>query len=130
MFDGGLNAMMGEDADLYEQQYSNINLPEGTVLRVSGGVIIKITCDAASGAPLTARTQPNTETVSLSNGNFVAGEDFPAGVYDIVATSGGGNVSSDNMFEGGLNAIMGTDSDPMYEKTYKNIEDIDLVPSH
>ena len=36
------------------------------------------------------------------------GIDFPAGKYDIVAVSGGGNVSSSNAFDGGINAVMGT----------------------
>lgn len=61
------------------------------------------------------------KTVTLSNGNYVAGTDFEAGKYDLIAVSGGGNVSSDNMFEGGLNAIMGTANDDMYQKEYKNI---------
>lgn len=142
MFSGGINAMMGiGNPELYELEYQNIKLDEGVVLSVSGGVVISIYCDKASGEPLNKREQPNTETISLGNGNFVAGEDFPAGVYDIVATSGGGNVYSDNMFDGGLNAMMGTSNPDFYESQYKNIElpegvtltidgvKIDLVPS-
>lgn len=60
--------------------------------------------------------------VKLGNGNFVAGEDFDAGTYDIVAISGGGNVSSSNMFNGGLNAVMGVEDNEFYEKEYKNIK--------
>ena len=148
-FSGGINAMMGivsdpTFADLYEQEYKNITLPEGTVLSISGFVQIQILCDAPESGVI-PREQPNTETVDLSNGNFVAGEDFPAGVYDIVAISGGGNVSSDNMFSGGINAVMGIVSDPtfadMYEQEYKNISlpegttisidgvEIQLIPS-
>lgn len=122
-FDGGINAIMGvKDDDLYQKSYSNISLPKDTVLSVYGGVTIKIHSDSASGEALTPREQPNTEEVELGNGNFVAGTDFPAGVYDIVAVSGSGNVSSDNMFEGGLNAIMGTKKSDLYEKEYKNID--------
>ena len=127
-FDGGINAVMGTEdknelMDMYEQEYSNIDLPDGTTLSISG-VTVRLTCDAASGAPLTPRNQVITETVDL--GNFVAGEDFPAGVYNIVAVSGAGNVSSDNMFNGGLNAMMGTEEEnqimDMYEQEYKNID--------
>ena len=126
-FDGGINAVMGTEdknelMDMYEQEYSNIDLPDGTI----SGVTVRLTCDAASGAPLTPRNQVITETVDLGNGNFVAGEDFPAGVYNIVAVSGAGNVSSDNMFNGGLNAMMGTEEEnqimDMYEQEYKNID--------
>ena len=129
-FDGGINAVMGTEdknelMDMYEQEYSNIDLPDGTTLSISG-VTVRLTCDAASGAPLTPRNQVITETVDLGNGNFVAGEDFPAGVYNIVAVSGAGNVSSDNMFNGGLNAMMGTEEEnqimDMYEQEYKNID--------
>ena len=52
--------------------------------------------------------------------------DFPAGKYDIVAVSGGGNVSSSNAFSGGINAVMGTEEQnevaDMYEQEYKNID--------
>ena len=43
-------------------------------------------------------------------------------MYDIVAISGGGNVSSSNMYNGGLNAVMGTENNGFYEKEYKNIK--------
>lgn len=135
MFSGGINALMGtEEADkavgggLFQQQYSNISLPEGVVLSVSGGVTVRITSDNASAAPLKQRVQPNTQTVELGNGNFVSGEDFPAGTYDIAALSGGGNVSSDNMFSGGINSIMGVAEandvigGGLYEQTYKNVQ--------
>ena len=129
-FSGGINAVMGteeqnEVADMYEQEYKNIDLPEGVVLSISG-VTVRLTCDDASGAPLTPRNQEITETVDLGNGNFVAGEDFPAGVYNIVAVSGGGNVSSSNLYDGGINAILGTEDQnelmDMYEQEYKNID--------
>ena len=129
-FDGGINAVMGTEdknelMDMYEQEYSNIDLPDGTTLSISG-VTVRLTCDAASGAPLTPRNQVITETVDLGNGNFVAGEDFPAGVYNIVAVSGARHVSSHNMFNGGLNAMMGTEEEnqimDMYEQEYKNID--------
>ena len=129
-FSGGINAVMGTEdqnelMDMYEQEYKNIDLPEGVVLSISG-VTVRLTCDDASGAPLTPRNQEITETVDLGNGNFVAGEDFPAGVYNIVAVSGGGNVSSSNLYDGGINAILGTEDQnelmDMYEQAYKNID--------
>ena len=40
-FDGGINAVMGTEdknelMDMYEQEYSNIDLPDGTTLTISG----------------------------------------------------------------------------------------------
>lgn len=126
MFSGGINDMMGIDdgSGLYQKKYSNIKLTKGVVLNVSGGVVIHINSDAASSDALTPRNQDITETQTLGNGNWVSGTDFPAGIYDIEAISGSGNVSSDNMFNGGINAVMGTENDiwDMSEKSYKNIE--------
>ncbi|SMC38053.1 hypothetical protein [Papillibacter cinnamivorans] len=135
VFSGGINAIMGTEeknkevgTEMYEQLYENIDLPEGDVLSVSGGVVVRISCDKASGDALKTRNQEITETVDLGNGNFVSGDDFPAGIYDIVAVKGGGNVSTDNMYSGGINAIMGTaaaDAEMgggFYELQYKNID--------
>ncbi|MGE4276884.1 MAG: hypothetical protein AB7E30_06865 [Lawsonibacter sp.] len=134
---GGINAILGvaeknvNGLDLYEQEYSNIKLPEGVTLYISG-VTISISSDDASTQALTPRNQDITDSVELGNGNFVAGTDFPAGVYDIVAISGGGNVSSDNAYGGGINAVLGTadkntNGIDMYEQTYKNIQLTDGV---
>lgn len=50
--------------------------------------------------------EDNRTEIELSDGNYVAGEDFVEGKYDIVAIKGSGNVSSSNMFSGGLNSVM------------------------
>lgn len=62
------------------------------------------------------------KSFNLSNGRYTAGKDFPAGVYDLFAIKGGGNVSSDNMFDGGINAVMGIADDGFYQKTYRGID--------
>lgn len=49
--------------------------------------------------------------VDLSAGNYTAGIDIPVGTYNLSATGGSGNVSSSNMFSGGLNEIMGNPTD-------------------
>ncbi len=73
-----------------------------------------------------ADPEPITVDQEFSSGNYTAGIDFPAGTYDIVAVSGGGNVSSSNLYDGGINAIMGTEDQnelmDMYEPEYKNID--------
>lgn len=123
LFDGGINAVMGVDDDgFHEKEYMNIRLPENVVLQVSNGVTIKIHSDKASGKQLRKRDQPLTEEIELKNGYFISGQDFPAGVYDIIAVSGHGNVSSDNLFDGGINAVMGTKKSDFYEPSYKNVE--------
>lgn len=123
MFNGGINAMMGVDgsSELYELSYQNVSLPKGVVLHVSG-LTINISSDNASADPLTPREQPNTETFTFSSGYFTAGEDFPAGTYDVTAIEGSGNISSDNIFDGGINEMIAADSpSDMYINSFKNL---------
>ena len=128
-YTGGLNAVMGsadQNDSMYQQKYSNIKLPKGTVLSISD-VVIQISSTNASSDKLTPKKEDTANKKSLSNGNFTAGPDFPAGTYDIVATSGGGNVSSSNTLSGGINAVMGTadkntaDNIDMYQQEFYNI---------
>ena len=129
LFDGGINTMMGvsEEYEMYQKEYKNISLPSGESLHVRGNLCVKIASDKASPDPLQPRNQSISETLTLTNGYYVAGEDFPAGVYTITAIEGSGNVSSDNMFDDGLNAIMGVVDDnsryaDLYAKDYKNVD--------
>lgn len=65
-----------------------------------------------STAPKTdppASTAPVTDTFTLSAGHYVAGVDIPVGKCDVVAVSGTGNLSSSNMFSGGINEMFGID---------------------
>jgi len=68
------------------------------------------------------KTKEKKKEYIFSSGNYISGKDFEPGNYDIIAISGNtGNVSSDNMYTGGINAIMGLDK-TFAEKEYKNIE--------
>lgn len=59
---------------------------------------------------------------TFTSGNYTSDNEFEPGIYDIIAISGrSGNVISSNMFNGGINAIMGLNSE-FAEKEYKNIE--------
>lgn len=84
----------------------------------------------------------NLVDVELSDGNYISGIDFKQGVYDVIAIEGTGNISSSNMFSGGINEVFGI-GDEFYIKESKNIElpadvkltikgglKIKLVPSH
>ncbi|MEG1447804.1 MAG: hypothetical protein RSC41_00575 [Oscillospiraceae bacterium] len=141
MLSGGLSEIMGTPADESTiDTFNNATFEKGDVLSISS-VTIKISSESAKVSEMQERENPATETVSLGSGDFVAGEDFEPGVYDIVAVSGSGNVSADSMFGGGLDAVMGTSSNGSDEKEYKNITlfdgagisisgvNIELVPS-
>ncbi|MDE5779167.1 MAG: hypothetical protein K2I10_11765 [Lachnospiraceae bacterium] len=69
----------------------------------------------------TATTEAATETkalesyeVELAAGHYTAGVDIPEGTYNLKCISGSGNVTSTNMFSGGLNEIMSLDTSDGY----------------
>jgi hypothetical protein len=92
-----------------------INRPSSTALAMAQG--------SAKVTPVPTEEPIQLETVELGSGNYVAGSDFPAGKYNVVAVSGTGSVSSSGME---INAMMGV-VDPedftakYYESEYKNI---------
>lgn len=76
-------------------------------------VIILVFIIPTDETPVVTTTTPETPAATpaatqneytFTDGNYVSGIHFNPGVYDIIAT-GIGNVSSDNMFEGGVNMI-------------------------
>lgn len=130
MFDGGINAMMGDESSnsLFEREYHNITLPDGEILHVRGALTVKIESDKASPEPLKPRNQSITETITLTNGYYTAGEDFPAGVYTLRAVEGGGNIFSEGSEETWLiNEILGTEEyvkkySAIYAQEYRNVK--------
>lgn len=111
MFSGGINEMFGVDEGdgFYTSEFSGLKLPEGTILTVGGNVQVKLMFSVVE-ASFTGRTYDESNAIELGTGNFESGIDFPAGVYKIVAISGTGNLSSDNMFDGGINEVFGIDN--------------------
>lgn len=112
------SAAKGKESTMYIPTYSNADLSDGTVLSVLG-LTIQITSSNASTSPLKTRNQTITKILQFTSGNYVAGQDFTEGTYNLTAVSGAGNVSTDDFT---LNAVMGTGKDDMYQKTYQNVE--------
>lgn len=61
-------------------------------------------------------------SVTLSSGHYTAGIDIPAGTYNVSAISGAGNVSSTNMYSGGMNSIMAPKADNLHITEFKNLK--------
>lgn len=123
MYSGGLNEIMGSPADEYTQEtFNNLSLPEGETLSLTGTVVLHIVSEDAQTGNMSSRVVGSEVQTDLSAGNYTAGTDFPAGVYNIVSTGSSGNVSSDNMYDGGLNEVMGDGSDGFSVKQVNNVE--------
>ena len=52
----------------------------------------------------------------LSSGVYVAGQDFKGGKYNIIAVSGSGNISSSNMYTGGVDGEISSDNNGTYKR--------------
>lgn len=108
MYSGGVNGMFGgpdADRDLYKEGYNGIKLPQGESMQITNDLVVKVTYSRID-SDFSGRTEDTANKITLTPGNYDAGEDFPAGLYTIRATEGSGNVSG-NVYGGGLNAIMG-----------------------
>lgn len=125
MYAGGLNEVIGTDPSdgISEQSFNGLQMDQDVVLSVGGNVSIHLTAENAEVSAMTPRAAADGTPVDLGAGNYTAGTDFPAGTYNIVATGSMGNVSSDNMYDGGLNEILSTDnSDGMSISQFNNAQ--------
>lgn len=109
LYSGGINAIMGTSADDYtEETYQNVSLSDDVVLSLSGNLVLHIVSENASTSTVEARVvSDDAQAIDLTSGHYTAGTDIPVGTYNVVATSGCGNVSSDNLYDSGINEIMG-----------------------
>ena len=122
MLSGGLNEIMGvKDDDLYQKTFNDAQLTDGVVLSISGTLQLQLDCDAASTGDMKKRENTATKEYTFSSGNYTCGADFEPGEYVVTAVSGAGNVSSDNLLDGGINAIMAATDDDLYTSKFMNV---------
>lgn len=121
--DGGISAAMGTKEDDVSE-FKNAKFEKNDILSVAFGLTVRIHSNTADATPLKCLNQSDLKTVTLSSGNYIVGEDFSTGVYDVIAVKGSGNVISDNIYEGGINALMkSADEKPSneYVSEFKNV---------
>lgn len=123
MYTGGVNEMFGVDdgTGWYTSSFKGMKMDKNVEFSVSGNVKVRLTYTKIEGN-MTGRTYDESNSIELSSGNYTAGTDFKEGVYTIQALSGTGNLSSSNMFSGGVNEVFGIDSGTgIYTPEVKNI---------
>ena len=97
------------------------------MLSLNNNLVIKLTYTQVD-SNFSGRTYDETLAKILTSGNYTAGKDFPAGVYKIVAVSGTGNLSSSNIYDGGVNEMFGIDNgNGIYNNQFLNAELKDKV---
>jgi len=124
MFNGGVNEMFGIDDGngLFTSSFNGLQLSEGVVLSTNNRMVIRIEYTSINGRA-GGRYYDTENSIELSAGNYVSGEDFPAGVYSIEAISGTGNLLSSNIFNGGVNEMFGIDDgNGFYSEHIQNVD--------
>lgn len=117
----GINEVMGTtEGGSSIKELNNVNFESGDVLTLSSTLVLHITSSSADITSIKARENTLTQSFNVQAGNYVAGTDFPAGVYDVIATGAAGNVSSSNMFDGGLNETMSSSNDGYSIQEFKH----------
>jgi hypothetical protein len=134
MFDGGINQVMGTKEDgVSTKEFKNLKLDKkDTSITVNGTAVVKLSSKAAQTKNLKPKENPAKKEYTFSSGNYVVGKDIERGIYDIIAIKGNGNISSDNMFDGGINEVFGANKDGFYVKKFKNAyfnDDVQLTVS-
>lgn len=111
MYSGGLNEVMGtSDPSIDNASFNGAKLDKDVRLTIGGTVSVKIVSDDAKTGEVVARSGASGDEITLSSGNYTAGQQFPVGTYNIAAVSGNRNVSSSNLYDGGINEVMSPDA--------------------
>ncbi len=110
IFTGGINAMFGVDdgTGLYSSSFNGLKLPSNTILSLNSNLKIKLIYTLVD-SNYTGRTYDESTAITFTDGNYESDIDFAIGIYKVVAVSGTGNLSSSNMFNGGMNEMFGVD---------------------
>ena len=110
IYDGGINEMFGVDdgSGLYTSSFNNLKFTKSERLSLNSDLVIKLTFKQIDSG-FSGRIYDEDKAKEFTNGNFTAGEDFAEGVYKIAAVSGSGNLSSSNIYDGGVNEMFGVD---------------------
>lgn len=114
---GNLNSSDYEINEVFGMEHGDVSsfkglkLPKDVSLSILGKLTIKIVykliLDDFSG-----RTYDISCATDISTGNYVAGSDFKAGIYNIVAVSGTGNLTTGDCE---VNEVFGLDEEDVHE---------------
>lgn len=99
--------MSSENKEYYIQTFNGASLSGSSPLVVSGDLILNIKSDSTRTQDMSPRTIDAEVQTDLSAGNYTAGVDFPVGAYNIICTSGMGNIHSS---EADINEVINVDS--------------------
>ena len=118
----GINSAMGSGSAVkYADSYDNATLANGDILTLTQTLKVKITTQEAYFSSMTSYENRAKEEKELSPGDYVIGQDVPAGIYDMSIVSGTANAKLDDY---SFTAML-TDNAALAESsstTFKNLE--------
>lgn len=115
-----INELMAYPADSYYiDSFTGLSLSSGDKLEIGSTLVLHIHSDNAKIYDMTSRQIGAEQEVILSAGNYIAGIDFPVGVYNIIGYEGSGNVHS---YEADVNELFATFNDDMYITQFNNAD--------
>lgn len=120
VFFGAIDGKGGTDTKNLKTTVNNVQLPENIVLTITGSLVAKISTNTADLNTMIPRRNTAVNTITLTPGKYISGQDFEAGTYDIFWVNGFGTVSSSNLFDQGIFERMGFDD--LTAKEFKNLE--------
>lgn len=92
----GLNEIMAKETDTFTiDNYNGSTFVLGDILSITSTLKITFGSNAAEIENYTGR-EKTKNTYKLETGNYLVGTDLPSGTYNIVCTSGSGNIYSDS----------------------------------
>ena len=106
-----------------ENRNKNISNAIETTNKVEATNVVETTSNLSNTPTQEPKIQKPKKTFepkeyNISNGNYKCGIDFDEGTYNIIATSGSGNVIC---MENRLNTIMAVNEDSLHQTEYHNI---------
>lgn len=105
-----INEVFGtERGDVHS--YKGLKLSRGVILELSGRLTVQLIYKSVEDN-FSGRNYNKSGAKEITTGNYVAGRHFPAGVYNIEAVSGSGNLSTDDV---GINEVFGLDEEDVSE---------------
>lgn len=110
------------------EEINNIYLSDGIIVTVTGTQQISAGCDDGLTSTMVSRNQDGLEEIELGYGLYAAGDDFPAGTYNVIWIEGNGNIQTDPLnMDTGINEIMGdisTDTNSDVSKTVNDLNEL------
>jgi DNA-directed RNA polymerase subunit RPC12/RpoP len=108
--DYGINEVFGIERG-YVPSFKGLKLAKDVSLIIRDRLTIKIAYKSVDGG-FSGRTYDMSGAIDISTGNYIVGIDFEAGIYNIVAVSGSGNLFSS---DADVNEIVGIEDGDVHE---------------